>query len=127
MSESFDSAFIVPFASHSWQSARGRSHWVEMEGWQNSMAGPISSVAKRCECDYVYQRDDWYFANVVNPETLHHRLMEWHAGLLAGLMRFEPTSVAETEDLKYMQCVADKMRALIEQACEIERVRWTTE
>jgi hypothetical protein len=42
--EAFHAAFIVPFASHVWRSDRGRSHWVELEGWQDSLTGPLSSV-----------------------------------------------------------------------------------
>src|SRR5580704_15933667 len=65
-----ETLFIAPFASHRWASARGRSHWVALEGWQDSMAGPLSSITSSGGCDYVYTRDDGYFAGVSDPPKL---------------------------------------------------------
>jgi len=39
----FDTLFIAPFASHRWVSARSRWHWVELEAWQDSVAGNLFS------------------------------------------------------------------------------------
>jgi len=71
-----EEAFIAPFASHSWLSRRGRSHWVELEGWQDSMAGPLSAIANTGGCEYVYHREDWYFAGIKDPLALKQRFAE---------------------------------------------------
>lgn len=35
-----------------------------LEGWQDSMAGPLSSIVKSGGCEYVYTRNDWWFVSV---------------------------------------------------------------
>lgn len=120
-----DEAFIEPFASHQWKSPRGRSCWVELEGWQDSIAGPISAVANTGECSYVYEREDAYFSGVNEPDSLYQRLLEWHRGLRAGVERFIPTTPSENDDLTFMHTVADKILVLIERVCETERARCT--
>jgi hypothetical protein len=120
----FDSLFVAPFVSHRWATRRGRSHWVELEGWQNSVSGPLSDIVNAGGCEYVYTRDDWYFASVVDPSSLRLRLLEWHEGLAVGVERFEPTTPSEVDDLAFMRSVVGQMRVLIEQACVVEQVRW---
>src|SRR4051812_27507930 len=93
--EAFDEAFVAPFASHRWHSTRGRSHWVDLERWQDSLAGPLSKIADTGGCEYAYARDDWYFAGGADPPALRARLLEWHAGLAAGVEGFATTSPAE--------------------------------
>jgi hypothetical protein len=127
MKEALEALFIAPFASHEWQSARARSHWVELEGWQDAMAGPLSSIANSGGCQYVYNRQDGYFPGVVDPESLLHCLLDCHAGLVAGVEAFCPATSAEAEDQRHMMAIADGMRALVESGCEIERARWATE
>jgi len=122
--EAFDDLFTAPFVSHRWASAVGRSHWVELEGWQGSLAGPLSAIAKSGGCEYVYPRDDWYFAVVSDPPSLRARLLEWHAGLSAGVERFAPSSPAEAADLEFMRSVVGRMEELVERACAVEQARW---
>jgi len=122
--EAFDTLFTAPYASHRWASARGRSHWSELEGWQDSMAGPLSAIAKTGGCEYVYHRDDSYFASVSDPEGLRSRLLEWHAKLAAGVERFAPATPGEATDLEFMRSVVGRMRELVERACAIEQARW---
>lgn len=119
--------FIAPFASHGWESARGRSHWVELEGWQDSIAGPLSAIADTGGCGYVYAREDWYFGDVGDPVALRARLLEWLAGLLAGVGRFSPTTSAEATDLVFMRAVTYRIGELVEQACRVEQARWSAE
>jgi len=125
LGEAFEKAFIAPFASHRWRSRRARSHWVDLEGWQSSMAGPIDKIVRTGGCEYVYSRTDWYFATVEDPESLRRRLLEWHVGLAAGVERFIPANEGEAEDLAYMRSVAEEMRSVVERACAAERDRWT--
>lgn len=124
--ETFKALFITPFASHRWASAAGRSHWVELEGWQGSLAGPLSAIAESGGCEYVYSRDDWYFAAVNDPPSLRARLLEWHAGLTAGVARFAPSTPDETADLEFVRSLADQMRELVERSCALEQARWQT-
>ncbi|AWM38884.1 hypothetical protein GobsT_28870 [Gemmata obscuriglobus] len=119
----FDSLFVAPFATRRWASARGRSHWVELEGWQDAMAGPLSAIAEAGSCEYVYFRDDWYFATVNDPATLRARLLEWHAGLAAGVERFAPATPEEAADQEFMRAVVGRMRELVQRACALEEVR----
>ena len=51
--ETIHALFIAPFASHRWGSRRARSHWVDLEGWQDRMAGPLSSIVESGGCEYV--------------------------------------------------------------------------
>jgi hypothetical protein len=120
----FSEVFVVPFASHRWASARGRSHWVGLEGWQNSMAGPLSSIVKTGGCGYAYERDDRYFSSVNDPRSLRTRLMEWHSGSVAGIEWFTPEDNAEHVDLAFMQSLQVQMNHLIERASAIEQMRW---
>lgn len=122
----YEEAFIAPFASHRWLTSRGRSHWIEMEGWQNSMAGPLSAIARTGGCEYVYHRGDSYFADVHDPAALHQRLLVWHAGLLTGLDNFSPRTSEESEDLNYMRSVAEQIVVLINWGVRIEEVRRAT-
>ena len=122
--EAFEALFIAPVSSHRWASATGRSHWVELEGWQDSMAGPLSAIANTGGCEYVYTRDDWYFASVSDPASLRARLLEWHAGLAAGVERFAPATPAEAADLGFMRSVVEEMRGLVDRACAAEQARW---
>jgi hypothetical protein len=127
MREAFEATFIAPAASHHWQSTRGRSHWAELECWSDSLAGPLWSIANSGGCAYVYDRKDGYFPGVSDPDSLHRCLLEVHAGLVAGVEAFCPTTPAEAEDLTYMQALADTMLPLVERGCEIERARWVAE
>jgi hypothetical protein len=126
LGESFKTAFIAPFASYTWASGRGRSHWVELEGWQDAMAGPLSAVIQSGGCEYAYGRDDCYFTGVSDPGTLKARLLEWHAGLVAGVEEFVANDQAEAKDLAFMRSIAAQMKKVVERACEIERVRWSS-
>lgn len=122
--QAYERLFIAPFASHRWASGRGRSHWVDLEGWQNSIAGPLSSITSVGGCDYVYSREDDIFAGVTNPSRLRSRLLEWHAGLVAGIEQFKPNTPNEYDDLTFMRVVATEMRELVERACVAEQTRW---
>lgn len=101
-----------------------RSHWVELEGWQDAIAGPLSAVIKTGNCDYVYARHDHYFSGVNDPSELRTRLLEWHAALMAGVERFDPSNEHEVIDLAFMRSVAGRMRELVEQACVLAQDRW---
>ncbi len=127
ISEALDAAFIAPFASHPWRSTRGRAHWVDLEGWQDSMAGPLTSITKSGGCEYIYHRTDGYFVNVVDPDSLLRYLLRCHAGLVAGITTFSPSNPDEAEDKQYMETQAHKMRVLVERGCEIEHARWAAD
>jgi hypothetical protein len=120
----FDAAFIYPFASHSWKSKRGRLYWVDLEYWQDALAGPISSVVEAGDCAYVYTRDDEYFAGVYDPDALRTRLQQWHDRLTVSLNDFVPASPGEADDLASMRRFASEMWVVVEQAIGIERARW---
>lgn len=120
----FDAAFIYPIASHRWSTKRGRSHWLDLEGWRSSLAGPIWSIVKKGGCAYVYDRDDEFFAGVNEPAALRARLRQWHDKLVVGLERFQATSPAEETDVASMQQFARAMWAVAERACDIEQSRW---
>jgi hypothetical protein len=91
------------------------------------MAGPLSAVAESGGCGYVYAREDAYFIGVSDPTALKLRLLEWLAGLIAGVERFTPATPEETEDLAFLRALTERMREVIEQACEVERLRWSAE
>lgn len=120
----FDAAFVFPFASYVWQSERARSCWIDLEGWQDNLAGPVSHIVEHGDCAYVYRRNDAYFTGVDDPAALHARLQGWHGEMVAGLKRFVPASEAEARDLTSMRQFADEMWAATEQAIEVERARW---
>ena len=122
--KAYETAFTVPYASHEWRSERGRSHWVDLEGWQDWLAGPLSSVAETGGCGYVYPREDDYFAGIADPMALRTRLIEKHAGLAAGVERFSPTLPEENEDFTYMKSLVKQMRDLVEWACKVEHTQW---
>jgi hypothetical protein len=119
----FQAAFTDPYASHAWASAKGKSHWREMECLQDTMAGPLCSVIKRGGCEYVYTRNDQYFAGVDNPNALRLRLIQWHSEFVARINQFEPSSVEERDDLSFMRSTVEKMLEVIERAVELERRR----
>lgn len=123
--EAFDALFIAPFATHRWESKRAHNHWADLEGWQDSIAGPVLSVVETGGCEYVYARDDWYFAEVDDPESLRTKLSEWLADLSAGVERFVPTSPEEDAGLRFMRDITSRMGQLIEQACAVEQSRWS--
>jgi hypothetical protein len=122
--KAFETLFIAPFASHRWASARGRSQWVDMEGWQDSMAGPLSSIASDGGCAYVYPREDRYFVSVSDPAGFRTRLLEQHAGLAVGVEQFAPATPDEAADLAFMRSVVSRMRELVERAYVVEDARW---
>lgn len=122
--EAIERLFIAPFASHRWASERGRSHWVDLEGWQDTIAGPLSSIARTGGCEYVYSREDDYFAGVSNPSRLRSRLLEWHAGLAFGIEQFVPVAPKEIDDLTFMRAVAAEILELVERSCALEQARW---
>ena len=120
-------AFTAPFSTHRWSSTRGRNHWLDLEGWQDALAGPLSAIRDRGGCGYVYAREDQYFSGVDGPTTLRLRLLEWHLRLLAGVDAFVPVTLAENEDLAYMRSVASLMHDVVERGCRIEQERWERE
>lgn len=124
LKEKYHLLFITPFASHHWASKRGRSHWVELEGWQDSLAGPLSAIAGSGGCEYVYSRDDSYFAAVHDPASLRLQLLERHDGLATGVEQFIPATPGETVDVEFMRSVVSKLRGLIDRACAVEQQRW---
>ncbi len=117
---SFHAAFIYPFSAHRWNTKRGRRHWVDLEGWQDALMGPVSAVVERGGCAYVYTRDDEYFSGVHDPVALRARLRQWHAKLAAGLERFRATSRDEAADLASMQQFVHAIWDVAVQACDIE-------
>jgi hypothetical protein len=117
----FDAAFGY---GRSWNTARGRWHWIESEGWQDAIAGPLWSIAKDGGCEYVYQRQDSCFASVHDPSLLRNLLLEWHAKLAASLGKFAPTSEDERLDQSFMESSLADILVLIERATEIESRRW---
>jgi hypothetical protein len=120
----FSKAFIYPFSGHRWRSRRGRAHWQDLEGWQDRLAGPVSSVVKCGGCAYVYFRDDEYFEGVDEPAALRKRLRGWHNKIVEGLDRFVPASTAEAADAASMRLFASEMWAVVEQAIGVESARW---
>ena len=99
-------------------------YWLDLEFWQDAMAGPISSIITSGGCDYEYRRDDPYFADVNEPETLHAQLRHWHAKLVEGIESFAPRSREEFADLASMRMFALAISAVAEEAWQIERDRW---
>ncbi len=122
--DTFERLFVDPFASHCWASERARSHWVQLEGWQDAMAGPLCSIVTAGGCEYVYSRDDDYFAGVSNPSALRSLLLGWHGRLTAGVEQFIATTPQECNDLAFMQRICAEMRELVERACAVEQARW---
>ncbi|WP_145998388.1 hypothetical protein [Caulobacter flavus] len=120
----FDAAFIFPFARYAWKSERARSCWIDLEGWQDNLAGPVSHIIEHGGCAYVYGRNDAYFTGVDDPSTLRTRLQGWHDEMVIGLKRFAPASEAEANDLVSMRQFADEMWAVAEQALQLEEARW---
>jgi hypothetical protein len=72
----------------------------------------------------VYPRQDSYFADVHDPGSLRHRLLEWHAKLASNLEDFAPTSDDERRDRSFMESSLANIRVVIEGAIEIESRRW---
>jgi hypothetical protein len=120
----FDALFIAPFASHRWESVAGRALWLDLQMWQDAMAGPLSAVVNSEGCEYAYQRDDSYFAGVGDPPALRVRLLEWHTGLAVDVEKFVPTTPFEIADLEFMRSLVSKMRDFLERACAVEQARW---
>jgi len=124
LEQAFRAAFVEPYASRQWASMRAKSYWVDLEGWQDSIAGPVSSIVQNGGCEYVYQRTDWGFAGVDDPESLKRFLLGKHSGLSSAVEQFEPASDAESADCVYMRAQIGAMRSVIERATEIESRRW---
>ena len=122
LTKEFDSAFMVDRGS--WKSARARAHWLEAEGWRDSIAGPLWSIVRDGGCEYVYPRQDSSFADVHDPASLRNRLFEWHARLVSNIGRFAPSTDAEVSDQLFMQSLVERIRVVIERAIEIESHRW---
>lgn len=97
---------------------------MEAEGWQDAIAGPLWSIVKDGGCEYVYSREDSFFAGVDDPTALRNRLFEWHARLTAKLKSFTPASPAEHRDRRLMNSRLADIVALIDRALEIESQRW---
>ncbi|WP_437943432.1 hypothetical protein WMF27_39095 [Sorangium sp. So ce281] len=117
-------AVIAPFAVHRWRSLRARSYWVSLEGWQDSIAGPLSSIANHGTCEYVYARDDELFSGIDRPQALRQRLLLWHGGLADAVERFKPTTPSQVVDLAFLRRLVLDIRELIERGCDIEQARW---
>lgn len=124
LEQEYKALFIAPYATRAWASVQGRMHWVNLEGWQDAMAGPISAIVDNGECGYVYARDDGYFASVEDPASLRERLLHWHSGLSKGVEQFESTTPDTAKDFAYIRSVVDRIRVLIERVCVIEQHRW---
>ena len=122
-----DVVFISPFATHQWQSTRGREHWCDLELWQDAMAGPLVSIADFGGCNYVFDRNDGYFKGVVDPTSLHVYLLECYESLHAAIEVFCPSSSDEAADQTYMRSIAAKMRVVLERGYQIEYARWAGE
>lgn len=122
--DTFERLFVDPFASHCWASERARSHWVQLEGWQDAMAGPLCSIVTTGGCEYVYSRDDEYFTGVNNPATLRSRLLEWHVRLSTGVEQFIATTPQECTDLIFMHAICAEIGEFVVHACAAEQVRW---
>lgn len=120
----YEAAFHYSFSNRSWRSKPARRCWLDLEGWQDALAGPVSSIVKRGNCAYVYERDDVYFSGVTDPDALLARLRQWHGRLTEGLDRFVPETTAEEADLAMMRGLAREMWSVAERAMEIERDRW---
>jgi hypothetical protein len=122
LNRAVDEAFFSRL-SHGFASERGRSWWSELEDWRYTISGPLNSIVKKGGCEYVYARDDRYFAGVNDPESLRSRLLGWLAELAARVDGFEPASEAEHADLAFMRSCVTAMRSAIEQAIAVERRR----
>ena len=124
MQHRFEAAFIFPYASYPWKSKRGRECWLDVEWWQDCLAGPVSTIVEHAGCAYVYARNDEFFTDVTEPAALLARLRHWHEKLVAGVDGFAPTSPDEAADLASMRQFALAIWAVSEEAWEIERDRW---
>ena len=120
----YDAAFTAPYSLHRWRSKRARRAWSMLEGWQDSLAGPLTSIINTGGCAYVYERGDTYFKGVTDPATLRARMLSWHDSLAAGVERFAPRTGGQWSDLGYMRSLVVQMRALVEWGCEVERQRF---
>ena len=121
----FEAAFHPP-AGHRWESDRGRSAWLDLEIWQDALAGPLHSIKETGGCAYVYLRDDEHFTGVDEPVALREKLRHWHDKVVEGIDRFVPTSPAEAADLVSMRQFAADIWAFAEAAFDIEQDRWTS-
>jgi len=120
----YDAAFIFPFAKHSWKTRRAESCWVDLEGWIDHLAGPVSNIVKYGDCAYVYTRNDKFISGINNPTELYAWFRRGYEGLIAGLNDFVPSSREEEADLASMHQFAAEIWVVVEQAIEIERTRW---
>lgn len=121
----YEEAFYFP-ARHCWESVRGRSIWIDLEVLQERLAGPIFSVKETGGCAYVYLRNDAYFSGVGCPVALRERLRQWHSELVDDIERFVPTSPSEAADLASMRRFASEIWTVVDEACDIEHIRWET-
>ena len=117
-------AFIAPYASHRWRSLRARAYWVSLEGWQDSIAGPLSSIADHGACEYVYAREDEFFSGIDRPQALRQRLRLWYGKLVDAVERFRPTTPSQVVDLAFMRRLVLDIGDVIEHGCDIEQAQW---
>lgn len=120
----FTTAFAWPAGDRQLKSKRGRAVWINLQTWQDSLAGPLHSISETGGCAYVYNREDEYFRGVDRPAALHDRLRDWHTELTSEIDRFVPQSSDESADIDTMLKYVADMWSVIETGCEIERNRW---
>jgi hypothetical protein len=124
LQSAFEAAYIFPFAKYAWRSQRARHLWVDLEVWQDALAGPVSTIIEDGNCAYVYAREDEFFAGINDPAALQARLQQWHAQLTAKLALFIPENLDENTDLEAIQGFTSGMWSVAEKAIEIEKRRY---
>lgn len=123
--KAFREIFIASCHRDSWHTTAGRSHWLESEGWQDAIAGPISSILNDGGCPYVYSRPDSSFAGVHDPSSLRTWLIEWHEKVASSAARFSPRHpMPKIATGGSLESLLAAMRKLTEDAIAMESRRW---
>lgn len=114
-----DASLRQPFAEYDWSSRRARWHWSQREGSLDALAGPLTAIAERGDCEYVY-RDDDRWPHVRGAEDFRVWARQAFEALRADVQEFRPGTPGEEGDFAYMLEVLGDLEAAVDLAITLE-------
>lgn len=119
----FSDMFWKGFERPQLKTKKFKKVWLDMEGWRDSLAGPLYSINEYENCDYVFNNQNEIFKEINSCEELLDWCMKIVKEYRHGVCRIQANTKDEMQDQTLLLNQTVIMEKLSNLAIDIQRRR----
>lgn len=112
-SREYSEVFELAFSKPNLYTDRGHNVWADLELTSDILAGPLYSILKACNCDYVYSDKENRFPDVTDFKSFQNWANDVANFYKKGILAFDPQNPNETKDKESLLTKANAMLRIV--------------